>query len=79
MKRKAKVGDKVMWDDDEEGFSGIYEITAIRGKNNDDIWLYSSELGTEVQVSLCEIENRIIEDLKEEADANNRHFRENHR
>ena len=38
-----------------------------------------SELGTEVQVSLCEIENRIIEDLKEEADANNRHFRENHR
>jgi hypothetical protein len=79
MKREAKVGDKVMWDDDEEGFSGIYEITAIRGKNNDDIWLYSSELGTEVQVSLCEIENRIIEDLKEEADANNRHFRENHR
>lgn len=79
MKRKAKVGDKVMWDDDEEGFSGIYEITAIRGKNNNDIWLYSSELGTEVQVSLCEIENRIIEDLKEEADANNRHFRENHR
>lgn len=79
MKRKAKVGDKVMWDDDEEGFSGIYEITAIRGKNNDDIWLYSSELGTEVQVSLCEIENRIIEDLKEEADANNRHFKRNHR
>lgn len=79
MKRKAKVGDKVMWDDDEEGFSGIYEITAIRGKNNDDIWLYSSELGTEVQVSLCEIQNRIIEDLKEEADANNKHFRENYR
>lgn len=61
-KRKPKVGDKVMWDDDEEGFSGIYEITAIRGKNKDDVWLHSSELGTEVQVMLYEIENRIIEE-----------------
>ena len=26
------IGGKVRWDDDEEGFSGIYEITAIRGK-----------------------------------------------
>ena len=61
-KRKPKVGDRVQWDDDEEGFSGIYEITAIRGRKRDDIWLYSSELGTEVQVMLCEIENRIIEE-----------------
>jgi len=59
--KKPKVGDKVRWDDDEEGFSGIYEISAIRGKKKDDIWLYSSELGTEVQVLLCEIENRIIQ------------------
>jgi hypothetical protein len=44
---KPKVGDKVMWDDDEEGFTGIYEITAIRGKKKDDIWLYSAELGNE--------------------------------
>jgi hypothetical protein len=51
-----------MWDDDEEGFTGIYEITAIRGRKKDDVWLYSSELGTEVQVMLCEIENRIIAD-----------------
>ena len=61
-KRKPKVGDKVRWDDDEEGFTGIYEITAIRGRKKDDIWLYSDELGTEVQVMLCEIENRIIEE-----------------
>ena len=61
-KRKPKVGDKVMWDDDEEGFTGIYEITAIRGKKKDDVWLYSSELGTEVQVMLYEIEDRIIEE-----------------
>lgn len=61
-KRKPKVGDKVQWDDDEDGFTGIYEITAIRGRKKDDIWLYSQELGTEVQVMLCEIENRIIED-----------------
>lgn len=60
-KRKPKVGDKVMWDDDEEGFTGIYEITAIRGKKKDDVWLYSSELGTEVQVMLYEIEDRIID------------------
>jgi hypothetical protein len=59
-KRKPKVGDKVQWDDDEDGFTGIYEITAIRGRKKDDIWLYSQELGTEVQVMLCEIENRII-------------------
>lgn len=58
---KPKVGDKVMWDDDEEGFTGIYEITAIRGKNKDDVWLYSEELGKEVQAMLCEIENRIVE------------------
>ena len=58
---KPKVGDKVMWDDDEEGFTGIYEITAIRGKNKDDIWLYSAELGKEVQAMLCEIEDRIVE------------------
>ena len=61
-KRKPKVGDKVMWDDEEEGFTGIYEITAIRGRKKDDIWLYSEELGTEVQVMLCEIENRIIDE-----------------
>ena len=61
-KRKPKVGDKVMWDDEEKGFTGIYEITAIRGRKKDDIWLYSEELGTEVQVMLCEIENRIIEE-----------------
>jgi hypothetical protein len=60
-KRKPKVGDKVMWDDAEEGFTGIYEITAIRGRKKDDVWLYSSELGTEVQVMLCEIEDRIID------------------
>ena len=59
---KPKVGDKVMWDDDEEGFTGIYEITEIRGKKKDDIWLYSAELGKEVQAMLCEIENRIVED-----------------
>ena len=61
-KRKPKVGDKVQWDDYEDGFSGIYEITAIRGKNKDDVWLHSSDLGTEVQVMLWEIEDRIIED-----------------
>ncbi len=61
-KRKPKVGDKVMWDDDEEGFTGIYEIVSIRGEKNDDVWLYSSELGTEVQVMLYEIEDRIIEE-----------------
>jgi len=65
--RRPKVGDRVQWDDDEEGFSGVYEITAIRGRKRDDIWLYdiwlySAELGTEVQVMLCEIENRIIEE-----------------
>jgi hypothetical protein len=53
-----KVGDKVMWDDPEEGFTGIYEISAMYDK--DDVWLYSSDLGTEVQVSLMEIKNRIV-------------------
>jgi hypothetical protein len=35
---------------------------SIRGEKNDDVWLYSSELGTEVQVMLYEIEDRIIEE-----------------
>lgn len=60
----VRVGDMVMWDDDEEGFSGLYEVTIIGDQPDDqhemtDVWLYSSDLGTEVQVCLLEIQGRI--------------------
>lgn len=58
------IGDKVWWDDDEEDFTGIYNVTSIGEEpenQHDDttVWLYSGERGKEVEVSLREIQNRI--------------------
>jgi hypothetical protein len=58
------LGDKVWWDDDEEDFTGIYDVASIGEKPQDQhadtaVWLYSGERGKEVEVSLREIQNRI--------------------
>lgn len=60
----AYLGDKVWWDDDEEDFTGIYDVTSIGDDPEDQhadttVWLYSGERGKEVEVSLREIQNRI--------------------
>lgn len=57
-------GDRVWWDDDEEDFTGIYDVTSIGDDPEDQhadttVWLYSGERGKEVEVSLREIQNRI--------------------
>lgn len=60
----AYIGDRVWWDDDEDGFTGEYEVTHIDAQPEDQdystsIWLYSGDMGKEVEVGLGEIQNRI--------------------
>lgn len=55
-KRKPEVGDPVMWED-ENGIPDIYEIVRINGK---DAWLWSGDMGKEVQVTLSEVDGKII-------------------
>lgn len=58
------LGDRVWWDDDEDDFTGEYEVTSIGDDPEDQhkdttVWLYSGEMGKEVEVGLREIQNRI--------------------
>jgi len=60
----AYLGDLVWWDDDEDDFTGEYEVTSIGEEPKDQhedttVWLYSGDMGKEVEVSLREIQNRI--------------------
>ena len=60
----AYLGDRVWWDDDEDDFTGEYEVTSIGEEPEDQhedttVWLYSGDMGKEVEVSLREIQNRI--------------------
>lgn len=62
----AYLGDRVWWDDDEEGFTGEYKVTSIGEEPEDQhrdtsVWLYSGDRGKEVEVSLREIQNRIMD------------------
>lgn len=62
----AYIGDRVWWDDDEEGFTGEYKVTSIGEEPEDQhrdtsVWLYSADRGKEVEVGLREIQNRIMD------------------
>lgn len=56
-KVKVKVGDKIDWSDPEPEFSGIYEVVRIYENTG---WIYSSEMGKEIEVGLDEIKDLIV-------------------
>jgi len=60
-KYKMKEGDKVYWEDDEEEFTGEYEISAIRDDViDDDTRIFIANDDHEIEVTALEINDRIV-------------------